>query len=98
MPDLSSDDFDIQELLPWIEFGCWAMLAMTPLIWWLQGPSVSTDQFVVRTSIAAISAVGGVILRLRALIRRNRSSGQPASANDADSRTVGDNEVVEKHV
>lgn len=43
---------------------CWICVVMTPVIWWLQGPSVSTDQFVVRCSLVVISVLGAVGLRV----------------------------------
>jgi pimeloyl-ACP methyl ester carboxylesterase len=57
---------DHDAVLGRIEFCAWAALLMTPIIWWLQGPSVSTDQFVVRTALVAIPAAVGVGLRIRA--------------------------------
>ncbi len=73
MDDRETDDIDVDELLGWAEFGSWSALVMTPIIWWLQGPSVSTDQFVVRTSLLVISAATGVVLRTRTWIRRKRT-------------------------
>jgi hypothetical protein len=32
------------------EFFCWTMVVLAPILSWVNGPSVSTDQFVVRTS------------------------------------------------
>jgi hypothetical protein len=64
------NELRLNELLPWAEFCAWSALIMTPIIWWLQGPSVSTDQFVVRTSLVVISAIVGVGLRVRAMVAR----------------------------
>src|SRR5690242_12534160 len=54
----TADAMTPQEVLGWAEFCCWSALVMAPLIWWLQGPSVSTDQFVVRTALVVISTTG----------------------------------------
>ena len=62
-----------EEFLGWMEFGCWSALVMAPLIYWLQGPSVSTDQLVVRTALVILAAVGGVVLRIRVLLNRRRA-------------------------
>jgi hypothetical protein len=72
MNEEPADDLDVEEVLGWAEFCAWAALVMTPIIWWLQGPSVSTDQFVVRTALVVISAVVGTGLRIRAWVCRRR--------------------------
>src|SRR5882724_2527381 len=73
MDDLDSDTLDTAEILYWAEFCGWSALVMTPIIWWLQGPSVSTDQFVMRTALVVISASAAVGLRGRALLQRRRA-------------------------
>jgi hypothetical protein len=80
------EGIDIQEFLGWAEFCAWSALVMTPILWWLQGPSVSTDQFVVRTALVAIAATTGIALRIRALIQRIRSSPSRQAANDSAQR------------
>ena len=64
--------------LGWAEFVCWTALILSPLIWWLQGPSVSNDQFVVRTALVSIAGAGAGVLRVRALVRRFRSAAHSA--------------------
>jgi len=69
----NDDELSAEEMLYWLEFCAWSALVMTPIIWWLQGASVSTDQFVVRTGLVVISAVVGVGLRVRAWIVGRRA-------------------------
>jgi len=68
----SADELDGEQLLGWIEFGCWSALAMAPVIYWLQGPSVSHDQYVVRIGLVVVAALGGVFLRIRAIVRQRK--------------------------
>jgi hypothetical protein len=68
MENPRADERGHDAILGWIEFCAWAGLLMTPTIWWLQGPSVSTDQFVVRTVLVSLVATTGVGLRIRAWI------------------------------
>lgn len=68
--DGRDDEISVEEFLGWAEFCAWSALVMTPIIWWLQGESVSQDQFVVRCSLVVISAVAGVGLRAYALVSR----------------------------
>jgi len=52
------------ELRGWIEFACWTTLALAPFLYWVNGPAVSTDQFVVRTALVILAACGAIGLRL----------------------------------
>lgn len=52
------------EALRWAEFCCWTTLALTPMLYWVNGSSVSTDQLVVRTTLVIVAAVGAATLRL----------------------------------
>lgn len=66
------DDLTPEELRQWLEFSCWTALVMAPILYWLNGPSVSTDQYVVRTGLVVLAACGGIGLRIMAW-RRKRS-------------------------
>lgn len=65
-----------REAIPslWIaEFMCWMMVVLAPLLSWVNGPSVSTDQFVVRVTVFAVALGGGVGLRIYKFLRGWRS-------------------------
>lgn len=86
--DKDSEELTVEELRQWGEQLCWMILAMTPVVWWLQGESVSKDQFVVRVSLLVLSASGGVAFRVAAFIRSRRAEhvkGQHAGEVDAES-------------
>ena len=51
------------EILGWSEFACWTSLALAPVLYYVNGPSVSTDQAVVRAALVVLSAMGAVVLR-----------------------------------
>ena len=86
MDDTPDIELSARELLGWAEFFCWTALVLTPVIWWLQGPSVSTDQFVVRTGLVVVAAVGAVTLRSIDLIRRFRDRGKRDEAREVRPR------------
>ncbi|MGO8752629.1 MAG: hypothetical protein ACLQNE_42355 [Thermoguttaceae bacterium] len=58
---------------------CWTMVVLAPLLTWVNGPAVSTDQFVVRTSVFTLALVSAVSLRIAKIVRggRNRSRQAP---------------------
>jgi hypothetical protein len=68
------EDVSIGEVLPWIEFGCWTMLVLAPILYYVNGPSVSTDQYVVRTTLVIVAAVGAVTLRAWSWISSRRKT------------------------
>lgn len=70
----NSDELGGAQILGWLELGCWLALVMMPVIYWLQGPSVSHDQFVVRTGLVIVAAVAASGLRIRTILQRNRKS------------------------
>jgi len=69
----ADDEISVAELRYWLEFGCWTTLALIPFLYWVNGPAVSQDQFVVRTALVVLAACGAVGLRTYALIQCRRS-------------------------
>jgi hypothetical protein len=60
------------ELFYYAEFGCWTALLLAPFLYWVNGPAVSTDQSVVRTTVVIIAACGVIGFRLRAWFHRRQ--------------------------
>lgn len=76
------------ELRGWMEFACWTILALAPFLYWVNGPAVSTDQFVVRTALVILAACGTVGFRLFARLHRHQclgSIGMPSSPAEKGS-------------
>jgi hypothetical protein len=69
-------EITVDDLRNWMEFGCWTTLALAPFLYWVNGPSVSIDQFVVRTALVVLASVGAFGLRAHAWIR-HRSRRRP---------------------
>ena len=61
--DAAGDDISLDEVLPWAEFGCWTALVLAPILYYVNGPSVSSDQAVVRSGLVILAALGAVALR-----------------------------------
>ena len=69
------------------EFVAWSAFVMAPIIWCLQGPSVSTDQFLFRSSLIAASAVVAAGMRVMALIRPLPNASGNLDAPEKTERT-----------
>jgi hypothetical protein len=57
---------------PWFlaEFCCWTMVVLAPILTWVNGPAVSTDQFVVRVTVFVLALTGAIGIRVRKIVRR----------------------------
>ena len=62
-----------KEIRGWVEFCAWTALALAPFLYWVNGPAVSNDQFVVRTALVCLAAVTAVSLRIYAWLERRRA-------------------------
>ncbi len=60
-----------------VELGCWTMLALAPFLYWVNGPAVSPDQFVVRTALVVLALVGAVTIRLYSARLAKKGRGEP---------------------
>lgn len=47
-----------------LEVACWAILALAPVLWLVNGPPVSTDQLVIQFTVLLLAIVGAVGLRV----------------------------------
>lgn len=72
-PDSSTPTWSPREIRGWVEFSAWTTLALAPLLYWVNGPSVSTDQLVLRTTLVCSAAVAAISLRIYAWLERRRS-------------------------
>jgi hypothetical protein len=79
VPPGVDDDITWEKLSYWLEFGCWTALVLFPFLRWINGPSVSTDQFVVRTGLVVLSVLGAVGLRTYKIVRARRQHKLPNS-------------------
>ena len=52
------------------EFCCWTMVILAPLLTWVNGPAVSTDQFVIRTAVFSLAVIGATSLRMANIVRK----------------------------
>ena len=66
---------DQEGSLGWVGFACWTALALMLFLQWVNGPSVSTDQAVVRTALVVIAVSGAVVLPIVNWRRRARGRG-----------------------
>jgi hypothetical protein len=60
----SDESLSPAEIVGWLEFGCWTMVVLSPFLYWVNGPAVSTDQFVVRTALVTLALTGGITIRV----------------------------------
>lgn len=47
-----------------VEYGCWVLILLFPVLYWVHGPAVSPDQWFVRTVLVLAAVSGAVTARL----------------------------------
>lgn len=57
------DNIETKEIPRLLEFGCWTAVLLFPVLYYVNGPAVSTDQFVVRTILVVVALGTAVSLR-----------------------------------
>jgi hypothetical protein len=60
---INSETVQFHDVAPALEFMCWTVVALTPFLRWVNGPAVTTDQFVVQVGLVVIALVGAFSLR-----------------------------------
>lgn len=83
--DNDDEDVSVAELRVWCELGAWCAVVLAPIIWWAQGPSVSKDQFMVRTGLIVASVLIGVWLRMWAVLELQLPSGRSVGIDEYSS-------------
>lgn len=60
----SNQEPHFRDIAPAIEFICWVVVLLAPLLRFINGPAVTDDQFVIQVTLFATAMLGGCILRL----------------------------------
>jgi len=68
--DRSLDDIHFCDVAPALEFVCWFIVLLSPILRWINGPAVTHDQFVVQVAIFSLALFGSVALRLYQIITK----------------------------
>lgn len=55
---------DWRETLPAAEFCCWIVVALAPMLRWINGAAVTDDQFYIQVGLVTVALAGAVALRI----------------------------------
>jgi hypothetical protein len=58
-------------------------LGFVPWLYWVNGPAVTSDQAVVQWLMIGAAIVGGVTLRIRAVLLKKKGRAQPATRKNS---------------
>jgi len=63
---MTEDDQKIRfgDVAPAIEFACWVVVALAPVLRWVNGAAVTDDQFVIQAALVATALTGAIGLRI----------------------------------
>lgn len=68
--DETPTDVHFRDFAPAIEFICWVVATLLPVLRLINGPPVTSDQSTVQMALFGIALLGGVGLRLRRVLGR----------------------------
>lgn len=68
--DESPKDVHFRDIGPAIEFVCWVVVALVPILRLINGAAVTTDQFVIQAALFSLALIGGIGLRIYNFLRR----------------------------
>lgn len=63
-PLIESPAIQISDIAPALEFCCWVVVALAPLLRWANGAAVTSDQFVIQVTLVAFAAICAIGFRL----------------------------------
>lgn len=73
-PEIDDPPITWSEVADWAEFFGWTTLVLWPFLYWVNGPAVSDDQFVVRCLLIVVAASCALGVRGGKMWRKRRSS------------------------
>lgn len=68
--DGSPDDIHFRDIAPAIEFVCWVVVALCPMLRFINGAAVTSDQFVIQATLFSLALAGGIGLRVYSFLHR----------------------------
>ena len=69
---MGDDNLDIRfrDFAPALEFMCWVVVILAPLLRLVNGAAVTSDQFVIQVAIFVVALVGAIGLRVFQVLSR----------------------------
>ena len=65
----SSDDIHFRDIAPAIEFVCWVIVVLAPILRLINGAAVTADQFIIQVTLFSVALVAAIALRIYHLLR-----------------------------
>jgi hypothetical protein len=62
-------DIHFRDIAPAIEFICWVVVVLAPLLRLVNGAAVTTDQFVIQVALFSMALAGAIGLRIYHMLR-----------------------------
>jgi hypothetical protein len=62
-------EIHFRDIAPAVEFVCWVVVVLAPLLRLVNGAAVTTDQFVIQIALFSMALTGAIGLRIYHLLR-----------------------------
>jgi hypothetical protein len=66
----SPDDIHFRDIAPAIEFVCWVVVVLCPILRLINGAAVTSDQFMFQVALFSLAVAGAIGLRIYSLLRK----------------------------
>ncbi len=67
---VSPENVRFSDIVPGIKFVCWMVVFLAPLLRWINGAAVTSDQFFIQVALFSVALAGAVVLRVVHLSQR----------------------------
>jgi hypothetical protein len=64
-----SKETHFRDIAPAIEFVCWVVVVLAPVLRWVNGAAVTGDQFAIQVALFSLALVGAISLRIYRFLR-----------------------------
>jgi hypothetical protein len=62
--DEEQPKINFRDVAPAIEFFCWSVVVLAPLLRLINGAAVTDDQFVIQVALFSLALTGAIVLRM----------------------------------
>ena len=64
------NDIRFRDVAPAFEFVCWVVVALCPMLRFINGAAVTSDQFAIQVALFSLALTGAIGLRVYSFLRR----------------------------
>jgi hypothetical protein len=68
--DEPPESVQFRDIAPAVEFTCWVIVGLAPMLRLINGPAVTEDQLIIQISLFSLALLGGIGMRIYSILRQ----------------------------